>query len=81
METCWADSARARANMRAAFLGGGGGGAEESADELRERRVRSFEESGATTPSRDTKTQGIYSMKNEEVREMTAAGRFKVLEE
>lgn len=52
METCWADSARARANMRAAFLGGGGGGAVE----LMERGVRSFEESGATTPSRDTKT-------------------------
>lgn len=50
METCWADSARARANMRAAFLGGGGGGAEVAAEELRERGVRSFEESGATTP-------------------------------
>lgn len=62
METCWADSARARANMRAAFLGGGGGGgAVEGAVELRERGVRSFEESGATTPSRDTKIQGIYS--------------------
>lgn len=54
METCWADSARARANMRAAFLGGGGGGG--GAVELMERGVRSFEESGATTPSRDTKT-------------------------
>lgn len=63
METCWADSARASANMRAAFLGGGGGGggAVAGAVELRERGVRSFEESGATTPSRDTKTQGIYS--------------------
>lgn len=57
METCWADSARARANMRAAFLGGGGGGgAVVGAVELMERGVRSFEESGATTPSRDTKT-------------------------
>lgn len=48
METCWADSARARANMRAEFLGGGGGGgAVVGAVEL-----RSFEESGATTPWR-----------------------------
>lgn len=62
METCWADSARARANMRAAFLGGGGGGwAEVGTVELKERGVRSFEESGAMTPSRDTKTHGIYS--------------------
>lgn len=59
METCWADSARARANMRAAFLGGGGGGAIMGAVELRERGVRSFEESGATTPGRNTKTQGF----------------------
>lgn len=51
METCWADSARARANMRAAFLGGGGGGAIMGAVELRERGVRSFEESRATTPA------------------------------
>lgn len=55
METCWADSARAKANMRAAFLGGGGGGA---AVELMEHGVRSFEESGTTTPSRDTKHKG-----------------------
>lgn len=43
--------------MRAAFLGGGGGGgAVVGAVELWERGVRrSFEESGATTPSRDTK--------------------------
>lgn len=44
METCWADSAKARANMRAAFLGGGGG-AVEGAAELKERGVRSFAES------------------------------------
>lgn len=61
METCWADSARARANMRAAFLGGGGGGgAVVGAVELTERGGRSFKESGATAPSRDTKTR-IYS--------------------
>ncbi len=60
METCWADSARARANMRAAFLGGGGGGgAVVGAVELRERGVRSFDESGAKTSSSDTKTQGF----------------------
>lgn len=47
--------------MRAAFLGGGGGGAVVGAVELRERGVRSFEESGATTPGRDKKTQGICS--------------------
>ena len=46
METCWADSAKARANMRAAFLGGGGGGgAVEGAAELKEQGVRSFAES------------------------------------
>lgn len=50
MEACWADSARARANMRAAFLGGGGGGAERGAKELREPGEGSFEESRAMTP-------------------------------
>lgn len=61
METCWADSVRAKANMRAAFLGGGGGGAEVGAVDLRERGARSFEESRPMSPSRDTKTQGIYT--------------------
>lgn len=51
METCWADSARARANMRAVFFGGGGGGgAEVGAVELRERVVRSFTDCGAISP-------------------------------
>lgn len=56
METSCSDSARAKANMREAFLGGGGGGAVVGAAELMEHGVRSFEESRTTTPSRDTKT-------------------------
>ena len=45
--------------MRAAFLGGGGGGAEVGAVELRERGVRSFEESGVMTPIRNKKTKEV----------------------
>lgn len=60
METCWADSARASANMRAAFFGGGGG-AVVGAVELIVQGVQSFKESGDTSPNRDTKTERIYS--------------------
>lgn len=49
-EICWLDSARARANMRAVFLGGGGG-AVVGAAVLREREEKSFEESEGAMPS------------------------------
>lgn len=55
MEACWAGSARARVNTWAAFLGVGGGGPEVGAVALRERRVRSFEESGVMTSKKNKK--------------------------
>lgn len=63
METCCADSARARANMWAAFLGGGGGGAVVEAVELMEQEVVYFDESGDTTPSKNTKRLSTLLMK------------------
>lgn len=56
MDSCWADSLRARVNMQEVLLGGGGGRMIEAV-EPREQGVRSFEESGVWTSIRNTETK------------------------
>lgn len=76
IEACWADSARARANMRAAFFGGGGGGRRDTEEELRGPGEAFGESRLATAPGRGTKTEGNCSVRTEK-RESAFEGNKK----
>lgn len=72
-EACWADSARARASMRAAFLGGGGGGR----TELMGAGVGSFGESRATAPGSGQKNN-TWELQLRRVSKRTLGGEQKI---